>query len=102
MKNLVKTLALGSIIFLMMACASKKDQSSTNMQGPKGQQEGPPNSSKILEEMDANKDGKIAEIEAKGPLKDDFSKIDSNGDGFISKEELQKGTKPKRSRPQRR
>jgi Ca2+-binding EF-hand superfamily protein len=40
-------------------------------------------------------DGKLSEKEAKGPLKRDFDKIDSNEDGFISKEELEKAPKPK-------
>ena len=43
--------------------------------------------------MDANKDGKISIIEAKGPLKQDFTQIDSNKDGFLSKEELTKTKK---------
>lgn len=45
--------------------------------------------------MDANKDGKLAQSEVRGPLKNDFSKIDSNGDGFISEDELKSLPKPK-------
>ena len=44
--------------------------------------------------MDANDDGKLAKDEVKGPLKDSFSKIDTDEDGFISKEEFEKAPKP--------
>ncbi len=50
--------------------------------------------------MDANKDGKLSKEEAKGPLLNDFAKIDTNSDGFISTEELEKAPKPSGQRPQ--
>ncbi|MFK7787807.1 MAG: YHYH protein [Crocinitomicaceae bacterium] len=40
--------------------------------------------------MDANKDGKIARSEARGPLGDRFDQKDTNGDGYLSKEEFMK------------
>lgn len=40
--------------------------------------------------MDTNKDKKISISEAKGPLKDDFEKIDTSKDGYISIDELEK------------
>lgn len=64
-----------------------------------GQQRGPgerPDPSQIMEHMDVNKDGKISKTEAKGPLKESFSKVDVNEDGFISKEELEKAPRPNR------
>ena len=48
----------------------------------------------------ANKDGKLSKAEVKGPLANDFVKIDANSDGFISKEELSKAPKPIGQRPQ--
>ena len=33
--------------------------------------------------------------ELKGPIKDDFAKIDTDEDGYITKEELEKAPKPK-------
>ena len=66
---------------------------------PNGQGERP-DPSQIIEKMDANNDGKLSVNEAKGPLKEDFSKIDSNSDGFITKEELEKASKNGGQRPQ--
>ena len=56
----------------------------------------PPTFEQLLEKMDANEDGKLALKEVKGPLKNDFKKIDTDEDGFLSKEELEKAPKPKR------
>jgi len=55
--------------------------------------------------MDANKDGKLSKNEVKGPIAEDFSKIDANQDGFITREELEKiskngGQRPKGEHPQ--
>jgi Ca2+-binding EF-hand superfamily protein len=46
--------------------------------------------------MDKNKDGKLSKAEIKGPLKNDFSKVDLNEDGYINEEEFKKAPKPKR------
>ena len=54
----------------------------------------PPSPEQIMIDLDADKDGLISYKEAKGPLKDDFKKIDMNQDGFISKVELEKAPKP--------
>jgi Ca2+-binding EF-hand superfamily protein len=45
--------------------------------------------------MDANKDGKLDITEVKGRLKEQFSSIDSNKDGFITAEEF-KSKAPRR------
>jgi len=55
-----------------------------------------PTTDQVFEQMDANKDGKLSESEVKGPLKKGFSTIDSNSDGFITKEELENAPKPER------
>jgi hypothetical protein len=48
----------------------------------------------MLNDMDQDKDGKLSKNEVKGPLKDDFLKIDTNSDGYISEEEFNKAPKP--------
>lgn len=58
-----------------------------------------PTYAQLLEKMDTNKDGKIAESEVKGPLKEKFSEVDTNKDGFISEEEFKNAPKPKRKHP---
>ena len=40
----------------------------------------------------------ISMEEVKGPLKDDFEKIDIDENGYISKEELEKAPKPKHNK----
>lgn len=74
---------------------------------PRGQQQGNrngqrPSTTDILNQMDANKDGKLSKEEVKGPLQQNFSRVDANSDGFISKEELEKGRNNNRPRPQGR
>ncbi|WP_299100699.1 EF-hand domain-containing protein [uncultured Winogradskyella sp.] len=58
----------------------------------------PPTYAQLLKEMDANEDGKLAKDELKGPLKDDFAKIDTDEDGFISEEEFKNAPKPERKK----
>lgn len=59
-----------------------------------GERPKPPTYAQLLEEMDSNKDGKLAKSEVKGPLSKDFGTIDSNKDGFISKKEFDKAPRP--------
>ena len=56
----------------------------------------PPTFSELLKEMDKDDDGKLSKDELKGPLKEDFSKVDIDEDGFITEEEFKKAPKPKR------
>lgn len=44
--------------------------------------------SELMQRMDRNTDGRIAESEARGRLKDNFDRRDRNSDGFITLEEL--------------
>lgn len=61
-----------------------------------GEQRERPTFAKLIKEMDANEDGKLAKDELKGPLKENFAKVDTDEDGFITKEEFEKAPKPKR------
>jgi len=65
-------------------------------QGKDRQEKKPPTFSELLKEMDKNEDGKLSKDEVKGPLKDEFAKIDTDEDGFISKKEFEKAPRPKR------
>lgn len=56
----------------------------------------PPTFEELLEQMDANEDGKLSKEEIKGPLKNHFSDVDINEDGFITAEEFEKAPRPKR------
>jgi Ca2+-binding EF-hand superfamily protein len=42
-----------------------------------------------LKAADKDGDGRLSKEEAPGPLKENFAKIDANGDGYIDKQELQ-------------
>lgn len=55
----------------------------------------PPAFSELLKEMDSGKDGKLSAAEVKGPLKEIFSEVDINDDGFITEEEFENAPKPK-------
>lgn len=56
----------------------------------------PPTFEELLEQMDANEDGKLSKEEIKGPLKNHFSDVDMDEDGFITAEEFEKAPRPKR------
>ncbi|MGF1718844.1 DUF1566 domain-containing protein [Vibrio kyushuensis] len=43
-----------------------------------------------FEKMDRNGDGKLSKNEVKGPLANDFKRLDNNSDGYISKDEMPK------------
>ncbi|WP_199269609.1 hypothetical protein [Formosa sp. L2A11] len=105
-----KIILLGTFVCLMMACQSKKNKKSESQEANKTEHsmpdkghseghkdrrpDGPPTFDKLISEMDANKDGKLEQSEVKGPLVNVFSKIDTDGDGFISKSELENAPKP--------
>ncbi|MDF9799303.1 Ca2+-binding EF-hand superfamily protein [Catalinimonas alkaloidigena] len=98
MKKTVKTIALGAIAFMVLACASQNNQAN-NPQRPSGRQGGGPSFAQLLSEMDVNKDGKLAKSEVKGPLVNDFSKIDADSDGFLIESELENAPRPQRNGP---
>lgn len=110
-----KTMAMGAIVMLLgIACSNKTKQANNTQNNPpsqqdrqrppaqgerppqQGQGQGMPSFDEMLAKMDANKDGKLAKTEVDGPLKNDFAKIDKNGDGFISAEEFKNAPPPPR------
>ncbi len=86
----MKNVALLCLLSIFTSCNSKQEKRQENdrNQGP--------SVSQLIKEMDANNDGKLSETEVKGPLANDFSSIDTNQDGFITVQELEKAPKPQR------
>jgi Ca2+-binding EF-hand superfamily protein len=48
----------------------------------------------IIKDLDKDRDGKISKSEARGLLADDFDQLDTNKDGFIDRQELEKACTP--------
>jgi Ca2+-binding EF-hand superfamily protein len=53
---------------------------------PKG--DGFPDFAMMMQRVDSNGDGKVSKEEARGNLAENFARLDGNNDGFLSKEEL--------------
>ncbi|MGN7612967.1 EF-hand domain-containing protein [Magnetococcales bacterium HHB-1] len=51
----------------------------------------PPSAEQLVEKMDQDGDGALSASEVKGPLADQFSQTDNNGNGLISTKELEQG-----------
>jgi len=86
-----------------LACGQRNDPNSNDRSG--GKRKGPPRPGEFLKVFDENKDGKVSRVEFDAGKrisvlnpeirKKIFQRLDKNGDGFISTEEL-KQTNPKR------
>ncbi|MEZ7955800.1 MAG: hypothetical protein QMC23_04095 [Rubritalea sp.] len=96
--KLNKLLLIGFSSILLTAVGSAEDEApAKDKKGPKG----PP---KSFEELDADKDGKISEVEFIGKRKGKgeekakahFKEKDKDADGFLSKEEFAKKGKGKK------
>lgn len=89
-KNKIKStlVIFGMVLFFSNSTFGQ----SQNRQGRKA----PPTFEALIEEMDANEDGKLSKNELKGPLKEDFANVDTDEDGYITKEEFKKAPRPKR------
>ncbi|WP_027391844.1 MULTISPECIES: YHYH protein [Aquimarina] len=79
--------ALFVILTLTILISCKLNQEKKEQQEPNGQR---PSSAQLMDELDSNKDGKLSKTEVKGPIADNFNNIDSNNDGFLTLEELNK------------
>lgn len=64
------------------------------------QRKGPPSPKAMLERFDQNGDQKLSKSETKGPIANDFDKLDTNEDGFLTADELSKAKPPKRKKKQ--
>ncbi|MFC6268126.1 CREC-EF hand family protein [Frigoriflavimonas asaccharolytica] len=97
MKNLTLTILFTVLLF---SCNSQNSAENTGRISESTRRNGEPNPADILKQLDADGDSKISKDEAKGPLANDFAKIDSNEDGFITLAELEKMPKPSGRGPQ--
>ncbi|WP_298182889.1 EF-hand domain-containing protein [uncultured Pseudomonas sp.] len=89
MKQVLLAVAVLSAAVLMAGCAAD----ASDKHGHKGGH--PPSPERLINELDSNKDGVLSRGEVKGPLADQFAKIDVNHDGVLSLSELQRMPKPK-------
>ena len=88
-KILRQGLMIAMLTATIVSCSSSKKTTASNGQ-PNG---GPLSTDELFIQMDSNKDGKLSKAEVKGPLANDFAKIDTNNDEFITKAELNKAPK---------
>jgi len=70
-----------------IGCSIKTKNGGGGKKG-KGGRRGPPSPDKVLEMMDKDNDGKVSTAEASGRLTDDFKNLDTDSNGFLTKEEL--------------
>ena len=103
------TIALASMAFVACSKKTTSTQSTDNstvtqrsttsdvpQRGQRGGRRGAPQFSSLLERMDSNKDGKISTSEVDGRMKERFSTMDTDNDGFITEEEFKNAPRPER------
>lgn len=84
------------IVFLIMtfigvfSCSAQVELNKNKGSG------GPPSPNELMRKMDKNQDGKLSKSEARGPITKDFDRIDKDGDGFLTIEELASAAPPPR------
>ena len=110
MRTYLKLFSLLTFVLLLTACSQKTSaptaesgtvnpQADQREEGRKrGKNRERPQFADLLTRMDANKDGKLAITEMNGRLKENFTEIDTNNDGFITEEEFKNAPRPQRPR----
>lgn len=93
MKNALFTIIIVALLFSCKTKQEKKDPSQRNGERP--------TSSQIISEMDEDNDERLSMDEVKGRIANDFDAIDSNNDGYLTLEELDKAGKNQQGRPPR-
>jgi Ca2+-binding EF-hand superfamily protein len=91
-RNIIKV----GILFMAMITFSIAEMKAQNNKKER------PSYEELLEDMDADEDGKISKDEAKGPLNDHFDEIDKDEDGYITEEEFKNAPKPNGKKPPKR
>lgn len=104
MRKILLNVVIGGALLLSLAACSQKTTAADSNSPPRSNQQARqprgerPQFADLLAEMDGNKDGKLAKAEVQGPLQDNFSDIDKDGDGFISEAEFKSAPPPQRPR----
>lgn len=96
MKKVAMIIVTGTLFVFASSCSSQQNTAegkSSNKQNSR--QNGPP----TFTQLDTNNDGSLSKSEVKGPLANEFSKIDTDGNGVISNAEFENAPKPQ-GRPQ--
>ncbi len=111
MKNFGILILLVSVLSFTSSCKSQKDAVAEKpvqqMEKPNDLEErkGPPDEDRMVDrfnKMDINGDGRLSKNEIKGPMLEKFDRIDTNNDGTLSLEELKKAPRPpKGQRPRK-
>ncbi|WP_117881294.1 YHYH protein [Aureibaculum luteum] len=83
---------------LMGEMTEEEHQGPPRGQQPVGQGKRP-SATQIVKQMDVNNDEKLSKEEVKGPLLEQFDQVDSDKDGFITKEELESADKDDKQGP---
>lgn len=109
--RILKSFSLFIFMVLLASCSQKTTtpttQNSTVVNPQADQREGGrkkggkkerPQFADLLTKMDVNKDGKLDISETDGRLKETFTTIDINNDGFITEEEFNNAPRPQRPR----
>lgn len=91
---MMKKIITPAIVAMIVVATYLLSNQAYSQNRPQNGQQEPPSYANMLSEMDANKDGMLSKNEVKGPLKRDFSKIDTDKNGFITKDEFEKAPKP--------
>lgn len=100
MQNRILNIATAAIIALLITACSPQTNTTGSTQNSPPSQEGRqsrgdrPEYSDLLNQMDTNNDGKLSQVETKGPLSNDFAQIDKDKDGFISEAEFKDAPAP--------
>lgn len=97
--NGIKKLALSSMLLITVSCSSQIPGKTKQIRPPKSEV---PLSMDGLFKMDLNGDGKLSKLEVKGPILNDFDKLDLDKDGFLTRKEMSVAPKPKGPPPSKR
>ena len=61
---------------------------------------GNPKLDQLFVDLDENKDDRISKNEVRGPLQNDFDRLDQNNDGYLTRDELSSTPPPPNGRPE--